>query len=81
MLTMTTTTALALLLALLPVAVAGATHCDDHTPLRRAYFGDTHIHTILSFDAYLMQVAKVDCVRGSKPAPALFHGAQPPYSG
>ncbi len=23
-------------------------------PLRNAYFGDTHIHTILSFDAYLM---------------------------
>ena len=23
-------------------------------PLRNAYFGDTHIHTVLSFDAYLM---------------------------
>ena len=23
-------------------------------PLRNAYFGDTHVHTILSFDAYLM---------------------------
>ncbi len=26
----------------------------ERNPLRNAYFGDTHIHTILSFDAYLM---------------------------
>ena len=26
----------------------------DSNPLRDAYFGDTHIHTVLSFDAYLM---------------------------
>jgi len=26
----------------------------DHNPQRNAYFGDTHIHTVLSFDAYLM---------------------------
>ncbi len=26
----------------------------ESNPLRNAYFGDTHIHTILSFDAYLM---------------------------
>lgn len=25
--------------------------CSDHTPLRRAYFGDTHIHTAYSLDA------------------------------
>ena len=26
----------------------------ESNPLRDAYFGDTHIHTVLSFDAYLM---------------------------
>lgn len=26
----------------------------ESNPLRNAYFGDTHVHTILSFDAYLM---------------------------
>ena len=26
----------------------------ESNPLRNAYFGDTHIHTVLSFDAYLM---------------------------
>jgi len=25
--------------------------CDDRNPLRNAYFGDTHVHTALSFDA------------------------------
>ncbi|MFT7654163.1 MAG: hypothetical protein ACI9UU_003282, partial [Candidatus Azotimanducaceae bacterium] len=26
----------------------------ESNPLRDAYFGDTHVHTVLSFDAYLM---------------------------
>lgn len=26
--------------------------CADHDPLRRPYFGDTHVHTALSFDAW-----------------------------
>ena len=26
--------------------------CVDHTPLRKPFFGDTHVHTALSFDAW-----------------------------
>ncbi len=26
--------------------------CTDYDPLRRAFFGDTHVHTALSFDAW-----------------------------
>ncbi len=26
--------------------------CADHTPLRRPFFGDTHVHTTFSFDAW-----------------------------
>ena len=33
---------------------AAATAEVASNPLRNAYFGDTHIHTVLSFDAYLM---------------------------
>ena len=35
-------------------AVAAAGRAVESNPLRNAYFGDTHIHTVLSFDAYLM---------------------------
>ena len=34
-----------------PVAEAAAEPAIVSNPLRNAYFGDTHIHTILSFDA------------------------------
>ena len=27
--------------------------CQDHDPLRRPFFGDTHVHTALSFDAWV----------------------------
>ncbi len=30
--------------------------CADRNPLRNAYFGDTHIHTSLSFDAWVYDV-------------------------
>ncbi len=36
--------------AAMPITAAEITS----NPLRNAYFGDTHIHTVLSFDAYLM---------------------------
>ena len=28
------------------------TPCSDHAPLRRPFYGDTHVHTALSFDAW-----------------------------
>ena len=34
--------------------VATAARTIESNPLRNAYFGDTHIHTVLSVDAYLM---------------------------
>ena len=36
-----------------PAAEATAAPAIASNPLRNAYFGDTHIHTILSFDAYM----------------------------
>jgi hypothetical protein len=36
-----------------PDAGTGEPRCLAHDPLRRAYFGDTHIHTALSLDANL----------------------------
>lgn len=48
------------LLALVPWLAAAAPFertekrepCADHTPLRRPFFGDTHVHTAFSFDAW-----------------------------
>ena len=37
-----------------PAVEAPAAVDIPSNPLRNAYFGDTHIHTVLSFDAYLM---------------------------
>jgi hypothetical protein len=43
--------------------------CSDHNPLRNVYFGDLHVHTSYSFDAYINQVhvdpfAAYDFARG-----------------
>ena len=41
-----------------PIAAQGADdpapepRCEDHTPQRRAYFGDLHVHTAFSVDAW-----------------------------
>ena len=37
-----------------PATAAPETPAATSNPLRDAYFGDTHVHTTLSFDAYLM---------------------------
>jgi len=42
----------ALCVASLPAAGADREACSDSTPLRRPFFGDTHVHTTFSFDAW-----------------------------
>ncbi len=46
----------AMMSILLPLVIAGsgaAAECPDDPPGRSAYFGDIHVHTRLSFDAYV----------------------------
>jgi hypothetical protein len=37
-------------------AAATRARCTDHDPLRRAFFGDLHVHTTQSFDAHAFDV-------------------------
>jgi len=41
-----------LCVAALPASGRDQGGCDDATPLRRPFFGDTHVHTTFSFDAW-----------------------------
>ena len=45
--------------------------CADHDPLRKAYFGDLHVHTAFSFDAwtYDVRTSPADAYRFARGAP------------
>ena len=45
---------------LLAASLAALSPCDDSDPLRRAYFGDTHIHTSWSLDASTRMGTRTD---------------------
>lgn len=64
-------TSTALILGLL----AGTAHADPN-PMKNAYFGETHMHTALSLDAYIggARLMPSDSLRFAKGAPVLVNG-------
>lgn len=57
------------------VALAGAAMAEPN-PMRNAYFGETHMHTALSLDAYIggTRLMPSDSLRFAKGAPVLVNG-------
>lgn len=67
---------LLLLAAAMSAALSGVAHADPAE--RQAYFGDLHLHTSYSFDAYILFGAKVDpdaAYRFARGEPVDFMGA------
>ena len=58
------------------LALGGAVAAQDANPLRNAYFGETHMHTALSLDAYIggARLMPSDSYRFAKGEPVLVNG-------
>jgi hypothetical protein len=64
-----------LLAAICVLGLCGATNANP-TPVRNAYFGETHIHTALSLDAYIggARLMPSDAIRFAKGQPVIVNG-------
>ena len=62
--------------ALAMAALTGATTAEEINPLRNACFGETHLHTALSLDAYIggTRLMPSDSLRFARGAPVLVNG-------
>ena len=62
--------------ALAMAALTGAATAEEIKPLRNAYFGETHLHTALSLDAYIggTRLMPSDSLRFARGAPVLVNG-------
>lgn len=65
-----------LMSGLASVAIAASAAAQDANPLRNAYFGETHMHTALSLDAYIggARLMPSDSYRFAKGEPVLVNG-------
>ena len=60
-----------------PASAQGETAAVPQNPLREAYFGDLHLHTTYSFDAYVLMGTKIDpdeAYRFAKGEPVKYLG-------